>query len=61
MVKLLGLSIQAENQVSQAFAAAPLGIEHSPQLGPMGKFARLGALPNVAVHHVVENMSRYEL
>ena len=61
VVKHVGLLVQAENQVAQAFAATPLGIEHSHQPGPMGEFARLWALPSVAVHHVLENISRDEL
>ncbi len=50
-----------EYQVPQAFAGAPLAEEHGSQVRPISELSGVRPLPGVAVHQVLENMSRYEL
>ena len=61
MINFFPMPIRAKHHVPQAPARAPLTEEHGCQMGPVGEGSRFLALPGIAVHEVVENMSRYEL
>ena len=61
VVEHTGLPIETEHQVPETFAGAPLSEEHGPQVRPIGEFSGVRPLPGMAVHQVIENMSRYEL
>jgi hypothetical protein len=61
VVALADLPVDAEHQVPQTFAGTPLAEEHGSQVRPIGELPGVWPPPGVAVHQVVENMSRYEL
>ena len=61
MIKFVSLPVDAEDDVPETFAGAPLAEEHSRQMRPIGELSRLRPLPGMAVHQLIENMSRYEL
>ena len=61
MIKLVSLPVDTEHYVPETFAAAPLAEEHGHQVRPISELSRIRPLPGMAVHQVIENMSRYEL
>ena len=61
MIKLVSLPVDAEDYVPETFAGAPLAEEHGHQMRPIGELSRIRPLPGMAVHQVIENMSRDEL
>lgn len=61
VIALADLPVNTEHQIPQTLAGAPLAKQHGPQVGPIGEFSGARSLPGMAVHQVLENMSRYEL
>jgi len=61
MVEFAALPVDTEHYVPETLAGAPLAEEHGRQVRPIGEFSGVRPLPGLAVHQVIENMSRYEL
>ncbi len=61
LVESADLSVETEREVPQTFAGAPVAEQHGPQVRPIRESPRFRSLPGMAVHHVIENMSRDEL
>ena len=61
VIAFADLPVEAEHQVPQTFAGAPLAEEHGSQVRPIGELSGVRPLPGMGVHQVIENMSRYEL
>lgn len=58
---LADLPVDAEHQVPPTLAGAPLAEPQGPQMQPIGEFSGGRSLPGLAVHQLIETMSRYEL
>jgi hypothetical protein len=58
VIKLVSLPVDAEDYVPETFAGALLAVEHGHQMRPIGELSRIRPLPGMAVHQVIENMSR---
>jgi hypothetical protein len=61
MVARADVPVDTEHQITLILAADPLAKQHGIQVGPIGEFSGVRPLPGMAVHQVIENMSRYEL